>query len=151
VLGPHHPDTLRCQLNLVQNLSSQYQRAEAVRLLQQMEPNLLGWIGQELYSTETGTVRQQLVSSQATFQDVVLTLATSTGDSDARRLAGAVMLRFKQLQEECRYRSLAIWDDPRVISLTVAVEDNEVLAFTSGLGHHYEALPRRRRNMASTV
>jgi hypothetical protein len=39
-----------------------------------MEPNLLAWVGQELYSTEGGAVRRQLVSRQAGFQDVVLTL-----------------------------------------------------------------------------
>ncbi len=79
---------------------------EAVRMLQQMEPHLLGWIGQELYSTEAGAERRQLVSSQATFQDVVLTLATMQGSGDARRLAGTVMLRFKLLQgEEEAYRA----------------------------------------------
>jgi hypothetical protein len=73
---------------------------EAVRTLQEMEPNLLGRIGQELYSTEGGAVRRRLVASQATFQDIVLTLATTGAGTDARRLAGTVMLRWEQLQGE---------------------------------------------------
>jgi CHAT domain-containing protein len=100
VLGPRHPRTLATQRNMVAFLVTQNRRAEAVGMLQQMESNLLGWIGQELYSTEAGTVRRQLVSSQATFQDAVLSLATAEGSSDARRLAGTVMLRFKLLQGE---------------------------------------------------
>jgi CHAT domain-containing protein len=93
---------------------------EAVRMLQQMEPQLLGWIGQELYSTEAGAVRRQLVSSQAAFQNAVLTLATTQGSGEARRLAGTVMLRFKLLQgEEEAYlaRLTRRSQDPRVRAL----------------------------------
>jgi CHAT domain-containing protein/tetratricopeptide (TPR) repeat protein len=99
-LGPRHPQTLATQLNMVRLLVSLDRRAEAVEALRQMEPNLLGWIGQELYSTESGAVRSQMVSSHARFQDVVLSLATTAGDSDARRLAAALMLHFKVLQGE---------------------------------------------------
>ena len=52
VLGPRHPDTL---VNPAQYDGAPHQLGrsdEAVRMLQQMEPHLLGWIGQELYSTE---------------------------------------------------------------------------------------------------
>src|SRR6266851_3757243 len=104
--GPRHPDTLATQLDTTMLLVNLGLSDEAVRMLQQMEPHLLGWIGQELYSTEAGAERRQLVSSQATFQDVVLTLATMQGSGDARRLAGTVMLRFKLLQgEEEAYRA----------------------------------------------
>ena len=93
---------------------------EAVQMLQQMERHLLDWIGQELYSTEAGAVRRQLVSSQATFQDVVLTLATVASRGDVRRLAGSVMLHFKLLQgEEESYLSRLTRrsQDPRVQAL----------------------------------
>jgi CHAT domain-containing protein/tetratricopeptide (TPR) repeat protein len=100
VLGIRDPQTLKLQLNSVMLLVNQGRSAEAVRTLQQMEPRLLGWIGQELYSTETGAVRRRLVSSQAPFQDVVLTLAIAENSGEARRLAGNVMLRFKLLQSE---------------------------------------------------
>jgi hypothetical protein len=100
VLGPRHPDTLATQLNIVVLRANLHQRVEAVRTLQQMEPNLVGWIGQELYSTEAAAVRRQMVSSQATFQDVVLTLATGKSSGDARRMAGNVALHFKLLQGE---------------------------------------------------
>jgi CHAT domain-containing protein/Flp pilus assembly protein TadD len=120
VLGPSHPVTLTVQLNRVGLLANLGRRADAIWTLQQMEPNLLGWIGQELYSTEAGAVRRQLVSSQATFQDMVLSLATAEGNKDARRLAGTVLLRFKVLQgEEEAYlaRIARQSQDPRVQTL----------------------------------
>jgi CHAT domain-containing protein len=120
VLGPRHPDTLATQLNTTALLVNSDRRAEAVRMLGQMEPNLLGWIGQELYSTEAGAVRRQLVSSQATFQDAVLSLATTESSREALRLAGTVMLRFKLLQgEEETYlaRLARRSQDPRVQTL----------------------------------
>jgi CHAT domain-containing protein/Tfp pilus assembly protein PilF len=100
VLGPHHPQTLKIQLSSAFLLVNQGRRAEAVKSLQLMEPHLLGWIGQELYSTETNAVRRQLVSSQAPFQDAVLSLAIAENSGEARRVAGNVMLRFKLLQSE---------------------------------------------------
>jgi CHAT domain-containing protein/Flp pilus assembly protein TadD len=100
VLGPRHPHTLATQLNMAALLVNLDRRAEAVRTLQQMESNLLGRIGQELYSTEAGAVRRQIVSSQATFQDVALSLAMTESSGGARRLAGTVMLRFKLMQGE---------------------------------------------------
>jgi CHAT domain-containing protein/tetratricopeptide (TPR) repeat protein len=121
VRGPRHPETLTYQRNMVQNLVNQDRRVEAVRLLEQMEADVLGWIGQELYSTEAGATRRGLVSSQATFQDDVLTLATTAGSiREARRLAATVMLRFKALQgEEEAYlaRLSRRSQDPRVQTL----------------------------------
>jgi hypothetical protein len=96
------------------------EREAASRELQKMEPNLLGWVGQEVHTTEAGAVRRQLVSSQATFQDVVLSLATAEGSGDDRRLAGTVMLGFKGLQgEEAAYlaRLTRHSEDPRVRTL----------------------------------
>ncbi|WP_354119947.1 CHAT domain-containing protein [Bradyrhizobium sp. LA6.12] len=119
-LGPRHPTTLRTQLNMTGLLVNSGHSNEAVGMLQQMERHLLGWIGQELYSTEAGAVRRHLVSSQATFQDVVLTLATTQRSGDASRLAGTVMLRFKLLQgEEEAYlaRLTRRLQDPRVRTL----------------------------------
>jgi CHAT domain-containing protein/tetratricopeptide (TPR) repeat protein len=117
VLGPRHPQTLTTQLNTTGLLVNMGRRAEAVRMLGRMEPHLLGWMGQELYSTAAGAVRRQLVSSQATFQDAVLSLAMTESGSEARRLAGTVMLRFKLLQgeEEAYLARLARRSqDPRV-------------------------------------
>jgi CHAT domain-containing protein len=100
VLGVRNPQTLKLQLNSAMLRVNQGRSAEAVRQLQQMEPHLLEWIGQELNSTEAGTARRQLVSSQATFQDVVLTLATAENRGEVHQLAGNVILRFKLLQSE---------------------------------------------------
>jgi CHAT domain-containing protein/tetratricopeptide (TPR) repeat protein len=124
VLGPRHPQTLATQLNMVGLLVNMDRRGEAVQTLQQMEPNLLGWVGRELYSTEAGAVRRQLVSSQATFQDAALSLAMTERSSDARRLAGTVILRFKLLQgeEEAYLARLARRSqDPRVRMLAEEV------------------------------
>jgi tetratricopeptide (TPR) repeat protein len=121
VLGPHHPDTLVSQLNLVVVLVNRDQREAASRELQKMETNLLDWIGQEVHSTEAGAVRRRLLSSQATFQDVALSLATTGGSPDDRRLASTVMLRFKGLQgEEEAYlaRLTRRSGDPHVRTLT---------------------------------
>jgi CHAT domain-containing protein/Flp pilus assembly protein TadD len=123
VLGPGHPDTLTTALDMVGLLVNSSRSDEAVRMLQHTEPHLLGWIGQELSSTEAGAVRR-LVSSQATFQNLVFTLATMQGGSDARRLAGTVMLRFKLLQgEEEAYlaRLVRRSQDPRVRALADVV------------------------------
>jgi CHAT domain-containing protein len=79
---------------------NQGRREEAVRKLQEMEAPILGWIGQELNSTEAGAVRRQFVSSHEAFQNMVLTVATGRNSGDARRLAGSVILRFKLLQSE---------------------------------------------------
>jgi CHAT domain-containing protein/Tfp pilus assembly protein PilF len=122
VLGPHHRLTLLTQSSLAWVLVEQDRRDEAVRMLQQMEINLLGRIGEELYSTEAGGVRRQLVSSsQASYQDMVLTLATAAGSSnDTRRLAATMVLRFKLVQgeEEAYLARLARRSqDPRVQAL----------------------------------
>jgi CHAT domain-containing protein/tetratricopeptide (TPR) repeat protein len=104
MLGPRHPRTLERQVNAAAILVNLDRHGEAVRILQEAEPNLLGWIGQELYSTEAGTARRQMASSQealqATFQDAVLSLALADQSADASWLAATVMLRFKLMQGE---------------------------------------------------
>ena len=120
VLGARHPQTFKIQLNSANLLVNQGRRAEAVRKLQQMVPHLLGWLGQELYSTETGAVRRHLVSSQAPFQDVALSLAIAENSGEARQLAGNVILRFKLLQSEEEWylaRLTRRSQDPRVRAL----------------------------------
>jgi CHAT domain-containing protein len=99
-LGPRHPNSISMQLKMAEFLASQNRDSEAVRMLQEMEPNLLTWIGQELYSTVTGSARRNLVSSHADFQNVVLSIAIAKGGDDAVRLAGTVMLHFKVVQGE---------------------------------------------------
>jgi CHAT domain-containing protein len=87
-----------------------------------MELQLLDWIGQELYSTEAGTVRRQLLISQASsFQNVILTLATTEESGAASRLAGSIILRFKLVQgeEEAFLAHLArTARDPEALELT---------------------------------
>ena len=100
ILGPHHPHTLSAQLNNVGNLINLDRRSEALQRLREMEPQLLAWIGSELYSTEAERVRRQLVTSQAGFQNVVLTLALQEQSAAAKQLAGTLLLRWKLLQGE---------------------------------------------------
>jgi CHAT domain-containing protein/tetratricopeptide (TPR) repeat protein len=101
LLGPRHPQTQITRLNMVRTLVNLDRRADAIQLLRQMEPDVLGWIGQELYGTEAGAVRRRLGVTNTTggFQSIVLTLGAA-GDGDARRIAAAVMLRFKLIQGE---------------------------------------------------
>ena len=138
VLGPRHPQTLTTQLNMVVLLANQDRPQDAVRTLQEMESQLLGWIGQELYATEAGAVRRQLVSSQATFQDVALTLATAEKSPEALRLAGTAMLRWKGLQgeEEAYLARLAHRSDsPKIRALASEVNDRRAaLAAAARLG-----------------
>jgi CHAT domain-containing protein/Flp pilus assembly protein TadD len=119
-LGDSHPDVLDDRLALTTVLIDRNKPADAVAQLQQIEPRLLRWIGQELYATEGGEVRRSLVSSRENFQDAVLTLALSDDDGAARRLAASVILRFKFLEgEEEAYlaRVARRSQDPRVKTL----------------------------------
>jgi CHAT domain-containing protein/Tfp pilus assembly protein PilF len=101
VLGDSHPDTLRTQLNSVVPLVNLDDTAGAVRRLRGLEPQLLNWLGAELYSTESAAVRRGLVASQSSYQDVALSLAVQHRElDDAQELAASAVLRFKGLQAE---------------------------------------------------
>ena len=65
----------------------------------QMEPQVLAWLGAELYSTEAASVRRHLVASQSIYQDTALSLALlpGAGVSVSERLP---LLRFKSLAVE---------------------------------------------------
>src|SRR4051812_6761727 len=64
-------------------------------------PQVLAWLGAELYSTEAATVRRQLVASQSTYQDVALSLALHPkAGPQAAELAASALLRFKGLAVE---------------------------------------------------
>lgn len=71
-----------------------------MRQLRRIEPQLLSWAGSQLYIVEKARVRRQLRASQSSFQDVVFTLAARDGGAEAIRLAGDVLLRWKQVQGE---------------------------------------------------
>jgi hypothetical protein len=89
------------------------------------------------------------VSSQATFQDVVLSLATAEGGNDARRLAGNVMLRFKLLQgAEDAYlaRLTRLSQDPRVRTLA-----DEVAKLRAALAAVAQAKPQVLENTLQTL
>ncbi len=97
-LGSAHPRTLATELNLVIMLAAEGRIAAAAALHRQMEPQVLSWLGAELYSTEAVSVRRQLVASQANYQDVALSLALAPGaDATAAELAASAVLRFKNL------------------------------------------------------
>ena len=97
-LGPAHPHTLGTQTNLVFLLAAEGRIAAAAALQAQMEPQVVGWLGAELYSTESVSVRRGLVASQSTYQDLALSLALAPGaDPAAAELAASALLRFKNL------------------------------------------------------
>src|SRR6266478_8271641 len=88
VLDPRHPTTLLVQLNGVSNLAALGLDEAAVRQLAAMEPQTLIWLGSELYSSEAPGVRTHLVASQATYQDVAISLAPRpNAGPDAARTA----------------------------------------------------------------
>src|SRR5262249_23478769 len=74
-LRPHHPNTLLVQLNGAVNLAALGRDESAVRQLAPMEPQLLTWLGSELYTSEAPGVRIRLVASQVTYQNVAINLA----------------------------------------------------------------------------
>ena len=121
VLGDSHPDTLATQLNSVVTLVNLDDAAGAVRRLRQLEPQLLNWLGAELYSTESAAVRRGLVASQSTYQDVALSLAVAHPELDeAQELAASAVLRFKGLQgeeEAWLARLTRRGEDPRIRDL----------------------------------
>jgi CHAT domain-containing protein len=71
----------------------------AVQALQaQMAPQVMSWLGAELYSTEAVAQRRELVASQAIYQSVAINLALAPGaDAQAADLAAASVLRLKNL------------------------------------------------------
>ena len=118
VLGSAHPTTLLDGLDMIGNLAAQGRVDEAVTLQRQMEPQVLAWLGVELYSTQAVAVRRQLVASQSTYQDLALSLALLPGAGEsARELAGSALLRFKSLavEEEAYLARLErVSPDPRI-------------------------------------
>jgi CHAT domain-containing protein len=100
-LGPRHPDTLRYQLYGALNLVALGRIGEAGRQLRAMEPQLLDWLGAELYSNEAAGVRNHLVASQDTYQHAAFSLALLPGAGTAEAEgAASVVLRLKGLQAE---------------------------------------------------
>ena len=124
-LGPAHPATLLIQLNLVVDLAAKGRVADAAALQRQMEPQVLTWLGAELYTTEAAPVRRHLVASQSTYQDVALSLAMLPGaGADAGELAASALLRFKGLAvEEEAYlaRLMRRGQNPRIRAVATEV------------------------------
>ena len=100
MLGPEHPDTLNTQLNYTATLINLKQPKDALQLLQRMEPRLLELTALQLRHTRQESVRRLFLTSQTSFQDVVLTLALSHPEPEFLDLATKVMLRWKQIQGE---------------------------------------------------
>ena len=99
--GAAHPNTLLTQLRRVANLAAQGHVKEAVAPLREMEPNLLTWLGVELYTTQAVAVRRRFVASQSIYQDSALSLALLAGaPEEAVELAASVVLHFKELAVE---------------------------------------------------
>ncbi len=127
VLGPDHPSTLVYQVNGATNLAALGRVGEAGRQLRAMELPVLTWLGAELYSSEAAGVRAGLVTSQASFQHVVLSLALlpKAGPAEAA-LAASVVLRLKGLQAEeeaCLAGIVRRGADPRARDIAGRIAD----------------------------
>jgi CHAT domain-containing protein/tetratricopeptide (TPR) repeat protein len=138
VLGAVHPTTLLIQQNTVENLAAQGRLTDAVALQRQMEPQVLNWLGVELYSTEPVSVRRHLVASQSTYQSVALSLALLPGaGADAAEMAASALLRFKGLavdEEVYLARLTRSGEDPRVRAVA-----NEIAGLHNQLARLFEA------------
>ena len=134
VLGPAHPTTLRIEINMIETLAVQGRVDEAVTLQRQMEPQVLAWLGAELYSTEAATVRRHLVASQSEYQDVALSLALlPAAGANAEELAALALLRFK---------SLAVEEEAYLARLERSSPDPRVRAVATEIGHLHQQLAK---------
>ena len=98
-LGPAHPNALLVQLNGASSLVALGRVADAVQQLAAMQAPILARLGAELSTTEAPRARGNLVASQASYQDVVLSLALSPkAGPDAAELAASAVLRLKGLR-----------------------------------------------------
>jgi tetratricopeptide (TPR) repeat protein/CHAT domain-containing protein len=127
VLGDTHPQTLTAQLNSIGTLINLNNAGGAVHRLRGLEPQLLNWLGAELYSTESAAVRRGLVASQSTYQNVALSLAVQHPElDDAHELAASAVLRFKSLQAEEEAwlaRLTRRGEDPRIQDLAGEIRE----------------------------
>jgi CHAT domain-containing protein len=111
---------------MIETIAAQGRVDEAVALQRQMEPQVLAWLGAELYSTRAATVRRHLVESQSTYQDIALSLALLPGAGvSAGELVASALLRFKSLAVEeeaylARLERLSL--DPRVRALATELQ-----------------------------
>jgi CHAT domain-containing protein/tetratricopeptide (TPR) repeat protein len=100
-LGPLSPDTLLYYSNAAKVFVSQSKYDDAVSLLKTLEPRLLTWMGSEFYTTQSDVAKRNLVTSQETYQDLVLGLALMPASgADAAGLAASAVLHFKSLAVE---------------------------------------------------
>ncbi len=98
--GPRHPTTIIVSLNAATNHIAQNHIQDALAILRNLEPVVLGWMGQELYDSAAESNKRLLVARQATYQDVILSLAAARHEKEAQSLAGTVILRWKNMQAE---------------------------------------------------
>ena len=141
VLGANHPNTLVTQLNLTVDLAAQDRVADAVALHRQMEPWILDRLGVELYTTESASVRRQMVASQSNYQDVALTLAQLPGAGAAgSEMAASALLRFK---------GLAVEEDAYLARLAQRGEDEHIRAVAGELQGLHAQMARLVQGKAS--
>lgn len=135
VLGPTHPTTLSYELNEAVNLAALGRFAGAARRLQDVQTPMLTRLGAEFYTSEAASVRGRLFASQATYQDIVFSLALlPQTDSAAAGLAVSAVLRLKgaQTEEEAHLARIARRSrNPRV---------REIVAELTGLHGRLAAL-----------
>ena len=100
VLGPEHPNTTKIQLSYAVNQVNLEKHQASLNLLSRLEPRLLELAALRLRNTRQEHVRRRFLSSQSTYQDIILTLATTQGGTGYQRLAALVILRWKQIQSD---------------------------------------------------
>ena len=156
-LGTAHPNTLLFQLNGALNLVALGRVADAVQQLAAMQAPILTRLGAELSTTEAPRARGNLVASQASYQDVVLSLALSPkAGSDAASLAASAVLRLKGLRagEDAYLAHIARQSrDPeaRAIAAELANMHGQLAALFHGEGKAAEIAALTARMQAQEV
>jgi tetratricopeptide (TPR) repeat protein len=126
VLGRRHPDTLASEFGSVYALMYTDRVDEAVARLQETSDDRLAYAEAELASTRGPNARAALLDRQGYFQSYVLSLAIRHKRPDTLKLAGEVMLHWKQiLRSEAAYieHLVRTSDDPDVEALGQEILD----------------------------
>ena len=97
VLGARHPDTLASEFGSVYALMTNDRVDEAVARLQATADDRLAYAEAELASTQGPRARSALLDRQGHYQSYVLSLAIRYKSPETLKLAGNVMLHWKQL------------------------------------------------------
>lgn len=127
VQGVDHPETLNIQPNLAVLYVNQGHMNKASQELRHLEGRLRRFVGAQLDTTQTESVRRHWLFSKANLQSAVFSLALAHPSAGSRQLAADVVLHWKRLAGEneaivARF-TRANNDDPKVQKLAAVLAE----------------------------